>query len=244
MVISVFADAQLLYSLITGNASFLDEHVRYLYKKQLEEADILIVNKIDLVGDAELLKVKEQIDIEYAGKTVLYQNSLDENSVRNWVLSLIRFESQKDRTALELDYDLYAKGEAILGWVDQKITIETKNKSAYSVARHLVHKIYRDIKKANYQVAHLKFLFDDGLRKFKISYTALDDVSSEIFLIDNRANKISILLNARIQAAASTLEELVSEAVLQIGKEAGCKIVVDKKAAFQPGYPRPVHRMG
>ncbi len=244
VVISVFADAQLLYALITGSASFLDEHVRYLYKKQLEEADILVVNKIDLVHDGELKKVKLQIEAEFPGKSVLYQNSLDENSVRSWVLSLMRFEPPTDRTPLELDYDLYAKGEAILGWLDQRIMIGTKDNSASSVARQLMLKIYSDIRKANYPIAHLKFLCDDGTRKSKISYTALDGISHEIFLVDNRTNKISVLVNARIQVDASILEQLVSEAILQIAQQTGCKIGVDKKAAFQPAYPRPVHRMG
>jgi len=244
VVISIFADAQLLFSLITGNASFLDEHVRYLYKKQIEEADILVVNKVDLLHDVQVKKIKEHIEAEFPGKTVLYQNSLDENSVRSWVLLLIRFELLNDRITLELDYDLYAKGEAILGWLDQRIIIETKDNSAHSVAGHLISRIHSDIKKANYPIAHLKFLCDDGSKKCKISYTALDDVSKEMLLIDNRANKISMLLNARIQVEAPVLEQLVSGAILQIAKETGCKIVVDKKAAFQPGYPRPVHRMG
>jgi Ni2+-binding GTPase involved in maturation of urease and hydrogenase len=244
VVISVFADAQLLYSLITGNASFMDEHVRYLYKKQLEEADILVINKVDLVHDVELKKVKEQIEADFPGKTVLYQNSLDENSVRSWVLSLMRFELSTDRITLDLDYDLYARGEAILGWLDQRIVITTKDNSASSVARELMLKIYADIKKAGYPIAHLKFLCDDGTKKSKISYTAMDGISKEVFLVDNRTNKISVLLNARIQVDASILEEIVSEAISQIAQQTGCKIEVDKKVAFQPAYPRPVHRMG
>ena len=62
VVMSVFADAQLLHSLITGNASFLYEYVRYIYKKQLEEADLLIINKVDLLDEAELKTVKHEIE--------------------------------------------------------------------------------------------------------------------------------------------------------------------------------------
>lgn len=244
VVISVFADAQLLYSLITGNALFLDENVRYLYKKQLEEADIVVVNKIDLIHDTELQKVKEQIEAEFPGKTMLYQNSLEENSVRNWVLTLLRFDLLNERMTLDLDYDLYAKGEAILGWLDQRILIETKDYSASSVARQLMSTIYTKIKDENYPVAHLKFLCDDGSKKSKISYTALDEVSKEIFLIDHRTNKISVLINARIQVDSSQLEQIVSGAIQQITHQTGSKMTVDRKAAFQPAYPKPVHRMG
>ena len=244
VVISVFADAQLLHSLITGNASFLDEDVRYIYKKQLEEGDVLIVNKVDLLNEAELKTVNEQIETEYSGKMVLYQNSLDENCVRNWILQLNRFQLQNERKSLEIDYDLYAKGEAILGWLDQKIKIETKDYSAHSVALKFIHAVYSEIKQTKNPIAHLKFLLDDGVKKYKISFTTLDGISKEILLIDTRVNEILILMNARIQTEAIKLEKLVSDILQQIRNQTGSKIIIEKKAAFQPGYPRPTHRIG
>ena len=242
VIISVFADAQLLYSLISGNASFLDENVRYVYKKQLEEADLLIVNKVDLLNDVEFTAVEQQVETEYAGKTVLYQNSLNETSVRNWILLLNRFEIQKERKSLQIDYNQYAKGEAILGWLDQKIKIETKDYSAHSVALTFIHAVYSGIRQTMNPIAHLKFLFDDGLKQHKISFTTLDPISKEILLIDNKVNEVLILVNARIQAEASKVEKLVSDTIQQIVGQTGSVFVVEKKAAFQPGYPRPTHR--
>ncbi|HET9277434.1 MAG TPA: GTP-binding protein [Flavitalea sp.] len=243
VVISVFADAQLLHSLITGNASFLDENVRYIYKKQLEEADVLIVNKVDLMTGAELKIVKEQIEADYSETTVLYQNSLDENSVRNWILQLNRFELKNERKSLEIDYDLYAKGEAILGWLDQKIKIKTKDYSAHSVAVNFITAVYSGIKQTDNPVAHLKFLLDDGVKQHKISFTTLDDISKEFLLVDNEVNEILILMNARIQTEAIKLEKLVSDILQEIRKQTGSEITIEKKAAFQPGYPRPTHRI-
>src|SRR5215204_3024033 len=74
LLISVFADAQLLLTLMKGTSCFLDETVQYIYKKQIEEADILIVNKIDLLGEDDVAQVKEVLKIEYADKRILYQN--------------------------------------------------------------------------------------------------------------------------------------------------------------------------
>ena len=243
LIISVFADAQLLHALITGNASFLDENVRYVYKKQLAEADVLIINKVDLLNEVELTAVKQQVESEYTGKIVLYQNSLNETSVRDWILLLNQFEVQKERKSLQIDYDRYAKGEAVLGWLDQKIKIETKNNSAHSVALTFIHAVYSGIRDTMNPIAHLKFLFDDGLKQHKISFTTLDPISKEILLTDNKVNKVRILVNARIQAEASKVEKLVAEIIQQIARQTGSEIVVEKKAAFQPGYPKPTHRM-
>jgi G3E family GTPase len=244
LVISIFADAQLLHSLITCNASFLDENVRYIYKKQLEEADLLIVNKVDLLNEAELETVKQEIETGYAGKTVIYQNSLDETSVRNWILQLNSFGTQHERKTLQIDYDLYAKGEAILGWLDLRIRIETKDFSAHSVGLKFIREVYSTIKKTQNPVAHLKFLLDDGLQNHKISFTILDPVSTELPFIDKKLNKVLILVNARIQADAVEVEKLVSDTIEKIVRQTDSQIIVEKKAAFQPGYPKPTHRMG
>ena len=243
VVISVFADAGLLNALMVGSALFLNDNVRYIYKKQLEEADILIINKIDLLNDAELKKVKEQIEIEYAGKILLYQNSLEENGILKWVLALECFQLNNERISLDLNYDQYAKGEAILTWVDQRMTIETEDGTAGAIALKLIHKIYSNLKKRNYPIAHLKFLLDDEVKQRKLSFTALDNNSEEFLLTDNIVNNISILLNARIQVEFPKLEQLISEIIEQTGLETGSKIVVHKRAAFQPGYPRPTHRI-
>ena len=244
VVISVFADAELLYSLLRGNSVFLDENVRYLYKKQLEEADIIVLNKVDLLIDAHINKVREQIEADFPGKIILYQNSLEEDDVRNWVLTLMRFHLKDKRISLDLDYDLYAKAEAILGWLDQRVVIETRDYSASPVARQLMSAIYTEVRNAGYPIAHLKFLCDDGSKRTKISFTALDDISKEIFFVDHKTNKISVLINARVQVNASELEKLVSATIQEIAHETGARITIDSKAAFQPAYPIPVHRMG
>ena len=57
------------------------------------------------------------------------------------------------------------------------------------------------------------------------------------------ANEISMLMNARIQVDFHILDRLVSKAIAEIMNQTGSEIVVHKKSAFAPGYPRPTHRI-
>jgi G3E family GTPase len=84
-MLSAFADGSVLLSSLEGRSSFISEDVHYIYKKQLEEAGILIVNKSDKLTDDEIQKIQSILESEYPKKKLLFQDSRDETSIRIWV---------------------------------------------------------------------------------------------------------------------------------------------------------------
>ena len=118
VVISIFADADLLSSILEGRSSFKEESVRYIYKKQLEEADILIVNKKDLVNHDQLTGVDKLLRSEYPGKIILHQSSLNDHDILSWLKSLEQFDDF-DHDSLTIDYEMYGEGESKLAWLDK-----------------------------------------------------------------------------------------------------------------------------
>ena len=163
--ISVFADACLLLSLVNGASCFLDETVQYIYKKQLEEADIIVVNKIDLLDNDELQQVKEILQSDYSGKKILFQNSLNKESIQKWINDLNNYKTPGHRKSLDLDYDIYGEGEAKLGWMDADLSIITADHNAYEATLTLINKIFSKIIELQLPIGHLKFLIDDGSEK-------------------------------------------------------------------------------
>src|SRR6185436_17512911 len=111
--VSTFTDVRLLRMILSGTTNSFDESVHYIYKKQLEEAGIIIVNKIDLVTAEELKEMKQLMDDKYGDRVILYQNSLDEDSVYKWLLTLDESPANKMKS-LNINYDIYAEGEAKL----------------------------------------------------------------------------------------------------------------------------------
>jgi Ni2+-binding GTPase involved in maturation of urease and hydrogenase len=243
VVLSVFADASLLYSLMNGQSSFLNEKVQYIYKKQLEEADILVINKVDLLDSQELAEVEKLIALDYLGKKVLYQNSLDSDSLQDWIIALGDFDATARKQSLEINYDIYAEGEAMLGWLDKQLLIETENEDAAAVALAIILGIYAQIKRKGYLIGHLKFLLDDGTKKVKISFTGtgndLDKQATQLI----PTNKLSLLINARVQAAPEVLEKLIQNSISEIILKTSCFITPSHSASFKPGYPKPTYRI-
>jgi Ni2+-binding GTPase involved in maturation of urease and hydrogenase len=242
VVLSVFADASLLWSLMNGDSCFLDDSVQYIYKKQLEEADIIILNKVDLLSETELEKVTEILKADYPGKDIILQNSLEPGDIQDWVEHQQNFVPLL-RRALTIDYDIYGEGEKRLAWLDKEIIIRTSDNSAGMVCEALISHIYAKINAASLPIGHIKFFIDDGVQQKKISYTTVNQEGPTPVNLPLSANDLNMLINARVQTEPAILEAIIDDAENEIAERTGSTILVKKLAAFQPGYPTPTYRM-
>ena len=241
IVISVFVDAHLLPTMIQGSRIFVDS-VSYIYKKQLEEADILIVNKIDLLNIIQLEGIRQLVAQRYPLKKILFQNSFEQKNIKQWLKALTEFKPQA-RKSLELDYDIYGDGEAELAWLDAEIEIYTQDKNAFNAGIALINKIYAKINAQSLPIGHLKFLINDGIQQKKISFTAGNQPSFSTDMIVSVSGKIDMIINARVQTKPEYLKRSILDCIEEWKKKADVIIIVKNTAAFKPGYPKPTHRV-
>jgi len=242
IVISVFADAYLMHSIMKGTSCFIEESVQYIYRKQLEEADIIVINKIDLLSEHERNYIKEIAETSYPNKKIIYINAFNEDDITHWLQALNEFAIPEHRNSLELDYDIYGAGEAMLAWYDQKISIHTHEPIAVKVALMLINEIYNKIRQAGYTIGHLKFLLSDGSWSKKTSYTTMgiqEDHTAE----PHSCNHLDILINARVQTLPELLQQIITIAIEKTMTATGCRIINHQSSAFKPGYPKPLHRI-
>src|SRR5262245_5812597 len=93
------------------------EKVLYVYGKQLEEADIIVINKSDLLTPAQLSALEDALRRTYPAAEVFRVSARTGAGLLPWIERIA--DSQSDtRIAPDVDYDLYAEGEALLGWVN------------------------------------------------------------------------------------------------------------------------------
>jgi Ni2+-binding GTPase involved in maturation of urease and hydrogenase len=242
VVLSVFADSRLLIKFLEEGKSIFYNNVNYIYENQLREADIIVVNKIDLLTDSQLERATQWIGGEYPNKTILFQNSLSEESVGRWLAACDEYEDPSLRQALNIDYDIYGAGEAELAWLDEEIGIVAPDGNAIGAAYDLMRKLYDRILENGYPVGHLKFLLDDGQEQTKLSFTAIA-VPDDGDPAGMQCDRVVIIVNARIQVAPAILQLLVRQTILDVESRTGCRITEYNASAFQPGYPRPTHRI-
>lgn len=239
IVISVFADARLLPLQLQGSRLFSNS-INYIYKKQLEEADVLVINKIDLISPVQLQRLKQLVERLYPGKTVLYQNSLMRENIRKWMDTLFG-SIPGSRESLELDYDIYGAGEAELAWLDAEVEVIANHKNAIAGGRELIGRIHSKIVEHRLPIGHLKFLISDDTQQLKISFTATDQ--TDFKPDDAESGNVRIIVNARVQTDPEILRGLMKDAVSELKMSKDYNVIERRLTAFKPGFPRPAHRI-
>ena len=146
VVFSVFADIRLFIKFLCNEIDFFAENVNYIYQKQLEEADIIVANKIDLLTAGEVRYAKKIISSTFSEKTILYQNSLAQEGITKWLKTCDALKSSDLRQTLNLDYEKYAAGEGELAWLDEEIGLVSQRMKAVESAKVLMHYIYSILK--------------------------------------------------------------------------------------------------
>jgi G3E family GTPase len=241
MTFSVFADSRLLLDYLLGKMLHFSDAISYIFEKQIEEADLLIINKIDLLSAEDLITLRNLVEVRLSRKNVIFQNTLNQLHIQHW-LSILESLPNRRRDSLEIDYQIYGKGEAEMAWLDEAISIQTDNSSALEHALIFIGMMIDEIEQREISIGHLKFLLKgDGL-SHKISFTTINEDDWKIDLPVSNNSNILIMVNLRIEATPELAREIVKHGISAISGS-GVTVTVTHEQAFQPGFPNPTHRI-
>jgi hypothetical protein len=221
------------------------EKVLYIYRKQLEEADLIVVSKNDSIDAGRVEALKKAIGQEYPNARVLDVSVRTGAGVHEW-FDLIDTESPGSRSAMEVDYSTYAEGEALLGWLNATVQVRTE---APADANRMLEHLARGIQYLlpGIEVAHLKMTFspEGGLGDIAVINLVRSDLVPELSLrLEEPISAGQLIINLRAEGAPSDLEFAVRQAVENLPRDlAGVTGKVDHLEAFRPGKPQPTHRV-
>lgn len=127
--------------------------------------------------------------------------------------------------------------------IDEELGIIATGKNAVDAGYKLINAIHHKIVAGNYAVGHLKFLLNDGQSKQKISFTTITSTPPAYTYRGIETNRVVLLINARVQVSPVILQQIVTAAINETEISERCRIIEYNLPSFQPGYPRPTHRL-
>src|SRR5436190_5616952 len=180
------------------------EKVLYIYRKQLEEANLIVVNKVDLVEDSKLQSLCLTITRKFPNKEVLTVSARSGMGLEDW-FERITLLNQPSSEAMPLDYQIYAEGEALLGWLNA--TVQANSTGGFvpdELLSTLAIGVQSRLNQESIEVAHLKMTLtpDKGLGDIAAISLVRNDLVPELSMtLPDKVNSGQLLMNLRAEAA-------------------------------------------
>jgi G3E family GTPase len=247
--ISVLLDpirAQRVFGLARGGN--FSEKVLYIYKKQIEEADLVVISKSDLLNAKQLDELKRAIAKEFPRKEIIAVSSRTGENLDAWFDRVVDAQ-QSARTAMKVDYGIYADGEALLGWLNCTVQLDAKKAfDSDKFLKQLAAEIQKRLSAKKAEVAHMKMtLSPEGSLSGEIAGINLvrnDFVPELSFELEAPVKSGQLIVNLRAEAAPDVLGTAVREGLEATAKKfPTLKATVDHLEHFRPGKPTPTHRI-
>lgn len=220
------------------------EKVTYIYRKQLEEADSIVINKIDLVSADDLKRLRTALETEYPNALIQEISAREEKGLEPWFDWMLQTE-QAPRTIMDVDYSLYADGEALLGWLNAAFSLtsdqrEEANKWLLSKA----HELHDALIQNATEVAHMKMTLQpsEGIHDLAVVNLVRNDLFPEQSMtLEAPLCRGDLTLNLRAEADPEVLRSLVMRIFVE-GNTSPFFLQLKDIQAFKPGKPEPTHR--
>jgi hypothetical protein len=222
------------------------EKVLYIYKKQLEEADLVIISKCDLLEEARLERLRAVLAARFPGKQILAVSPREGINLEAW-FGKIASEEQAAGKAMEVDYTVYADGEALLGWLNCSAQLAAAEAfDGDNFLKELAGQVQKRLRAGKAEAAHLKVTLspDAGLGEIGVVNVVRNDFVPELSMaLGEPVRGGQLMINLRAEAAPEVLGTAVREALAAAaGRFATLKAPVEHLEQFRPGKPTPTHR--
>jgi len=228
--------------ILRGQKGGFSPKAEYIFRKQLEEADAIVVNRIDEISAPELAELQTLLAEQFPGIPVLTMSAKTGDGFDALPEFLAR-EGGFGRRILEIDYDLYAEGEAELGWLNS--TLELTSAVSFSLddfTLRLIERIAATLRTTDSEVAHLKLIgLEDG--HFAVANVVSSATAPVLSLASGmHVRHADLIINARVATDPMILESLSHQEALTLGAEMGVAVEFRQSQSLRPGRPTPTHR--
>lgn len=238
--LTVLSDPLRLKSILYGGDGGLHEDAAYIYRKQLEESEVILITKTDLLNESELQRLVKDTQSCFHNTKVMTASTHHGVGVAEWFAEVANREGEGTKI-LDIDYDKYAHGEAVLGWLNGTIALKGDNAYWDILLKDVMNGIAKAIKKEKLRVGHIKVIAENGKQY------AIGNITGDVSTLQFRGsagtgNYLKLIINARVETSPEHLDEIIREALLNV-VEGNYEDEVLAWRYLQPGRPNPTHRM-
>ncbi|MQA28609.1 MAG: cobalamin biosynthesis protein P47K [Luteitalea sp.] len=218
--------------------------VLYVYEKQLEEADIIVINKCDLLDAAGRGALERALTVRFPQAQIATVSARTGESLENWFGRLSA--PPGSGPSMDVDYDVYAEGEALLGWLNATCRVSASSPfDGNRFLRRLAGTVRDRLAVAGIEIAHLKMTLapDTGNDLGVLNLVRTDGRSESPHRLAEDLTGGELILNLRAEGDPDHLQAMALAGLEHVAREMDIVSTVEHSEHFRPGRPEPTHRM-
>lgn len=221
--------------------------VQYIYRKQIEEADLILINKCDLLTAERAQTLEDALRREFPKAAILRVSAREETGLDAWFERIAGDDMGLD-AAPEVDYEIYAEGEALLGWFNATVQLSARESfDGDALLRDLAREIHQALAGESIEIAHLKMTLVPGEDGGDIGVINLVRTGGTAELSHGLREPLEsgeLTINLRAEGDPGTLEKVVASGLRRAAENAGgLNVIIEHTECFRPAKPSPTHRM-
>jgi G3E family GTPase len=206
----------------------------------LEESDIILISKADLLETNTLVLLKEKVKLNFPDADVMTISAITGEGIEEWLNEVMNRTDAGQRLA-EVDYDIYAEGEAVLGWLNSNIELSGQLTDWDTFARNLLQNLSQQFDSFSASVGHVKLILEAG-NNFITGNLTGKGKTLNFRGSAGTSTKSRLTLNARVEMRPEFLERIVRDTLRATQGKLDAKILALR--CLSPGRPNPTYRYG
>ncbi|MCG8586714.1 MAG: cobalamin biosynthesis protein P47K, partial [Pirellulales bacterium] len=230
---------------ILRDGSGFSPKAAYIFLKQIEEADVAAINKIDKLSNSDREELKDLVAARFPDLKLMALSALSGEGFDELVEVLDADRRDVVRT-MDVDYDTYAEGEAELGWLNCAVTVAAEENNAFNLDElvlDVLRRISSRLHDSNDEPAHIKIMAQSG-PDFAIGNLVDSDSTGELSVASGiETSGAELLINARVAGDPEQLAAVARDELLAAVKARQLNAVMGEQQHFRPARPVPTHRM-
>ena len=236
---TVLADPERLGSILEAGNGGLHEDAAYIYIKQLEEADVILITKTDTLTADSLTNLLQETERRFRNATVMTASANADKGIDEW-MEYVFSRTESGRQLLDIDYDRYAHGEAVLGWLNGTVNLHGSDADWDALLSDLMNGLKSRLTAENLRTGHVKVIAENG-KQYAIGNLTGSDCTLTLRSSAGRSDDLHLIINARVECTPEYLDRLVRD---ELVKAVGGRYTDEVTAwrYLQPGRPNPTHR--
>src|SRR5436309_2488114 len=205
----------------------------------------LVTNKIATVGPARLAVLQTALR-ERCPRAMLFEVSAKTGAgLEPWFAHILASEDES-RATLDIDYDEYADGEALLGWLNCTARLSGRAFDGNDWLTRLVETFQRRLRGLDIEIAHLKMTLTPAEHDRDlcvVNAVSADAPPVSPFRLQDVIDAGELIINLRAEGDPEVLRREAIGALTAQAANAVLTVTVDHIEHFRPGRPVPTHRV-